>query len=178
MEIYLGNELGNLCEEDCKFIKSIMDNKTYYHFKVSWSNYAGNCQLIAETDYSNKNENPERVKHMFLHDFFSSSASIAKKQRILEEYVKTKMKYSTSLVMFQERYDYTFYFEDVKVIEGLDVNRKIVGMTTDGWQFASIPKDRLPELIMQVAGKHEIFMVPELPSYNAEDKKGKIILLK
>ncbi len=177
MEIYLGNELGNLCEDDCKYIKRIMYNQTYYHFNVSWSSYAGNCQLIVETANCD-DEDPEKVKHMFFSAFFSNSASIAKKQRILEEYVKTKMKHSTSLVMFQERYDYTFYFDDVKVIEGMEVNRRIVGMTTDGWQFASIPKERLPELIMQVAGKHEIFMVPELPTDKTEDQKGKVILLK
>ena len=129
MKIYLGNELGNLCEDDCKYIKRIMDNQTYYHFNVSWSSYAGNCQLIAETDYDCTED---EAKGMFLHAYFSNSASIAKKQRILEEYVKTKMKYSTSLVMFQERYDYTFYFDDVKVIEGMEVNKRIVGMTTDG----------------------------------------------
>ena len=38
MEIYLGNELGNLCVDDCKSIKTIMDDATFYKFKASWSN--------------------------------------------------------------------------------------------------------------------------------------------
>ena len=64
IEVYLGNDLGNLSESDCKAIKEAMDGKSYYNFVVGWSNFAGNCQLLVKTSYPQAE--PEDVKNMFL----------------------------------------------------------------------------------------------------------------
>lgn len=51
--------IGYFSKEDCEIIKGIMDDKTFMHFKVSYSNYAGtgNCSLIVRTDYDDTEEN-------------------------------------------------------------------------------------------------------------------------
>ena len=61
---YAFTELGYFTEQTCEKIKKVMDDKTFMNFRVSWSNYAGNCTLIICTDYEDTEEN---IKSFFLH---------------------------------------------------------------------------------------------------------------
>lgn len=61
-EVYF-KELGYLTEFECKKIQSVMQGKTYMNFDVSYSNYAGNCTLIASTDYDASEQD---IKAFFL----------------------------------------------------------------------------------------------------------------
>lgn len=60
---YAFPELGYFTEDTCERIKAAMDDKTYMKFRISWSNYAGNCTLIICTDY---NDTEEHIKQFFL----------------------------------------------------------------------------------------------------------------
>lgn len=42
---------GYFNESDCKALKEAMQGRSYYDFKISWSNSAGNCTVIVETTY-------------------------------------------------------------------------------------------------------------------------------
>lgn len=42
---------GLFCEDDCRALKSALDGKSYYNFKIGWGSWAGNCVLNVETDY-------------------------------------------------------------------------------------------------------------------------------
>lgn len=64
MKQYVFTELGYFDERTCKAIKEEMDGKTYMNFNVGWSNCAGNCTLIVETDYDDAEA---EIKNMFLH---------------------------------------------------------------------------------------------------------------
>lgn len=61
---YAFPELGYFTEKSCERIKKVMDGKTFMNFRVSWSNFAGNCTLIICTDYEDTEEN---IKSFFLH---------------------------------------------------------------------------------------------------------------
>ena len=61
---YEFRELGYFTEKSCERIKKVMDGKTFMNFRVSWSNFAGNCTLIICTDYEDTEEN---IKSFFLH---------------------------------------------------------------------------------------------------------------
>ncbi len=61
---YAFTELGYFTEQTCEKIKKVMDDKTFMNFRVSWSNFAGNCTLIICTDYEDTEEN---IKSFFLH---------------------------------------------------------------------------------------------------------------
>lgn len=64
MKEYVFEELGYFCEQDCIKIKEAMEGKTFMDFHVEYSNWAGNCTLIACTDYD---DTEERIKAFFLH---------------------------------------------------------------------------------------------------------------
>ena len=69
MKEYCLTELGYFSERDCKTIKQIVEaHPTFMNFKVSWSNCAGNCTLIAKTDY---NESEEEIKRFFVSSLVS-----------------------------------------------------------------------------------------------------------
>lgn len=156
MEIYLGNELGNLCEQDCQMVKEIMDGKTYYQFKVSWSNYAGNCQLIAETDYDCTED---EAKGMFLHAYFSNSAEIARWHKILEQFCKNKQEHPDGVVVFGNKYDFSVYFQDAEFLSQQNIPSLIVGKTTQGYSFASIQRHKFAEVIETlIANGKEAYM--------------------
>lgn len=64
MKQYTFTELGYFDERTCKAIKEELDGKTFMNFNVTWSNCAGNCTLIIETDYD---DTEAEIKGMFLH---------------------------------------------------------------------------------------------------------------
>lgn len=150
MEIYLGNELGNLCVDDCKSIKSIMDDATFYKFKVSWSNYAGNCQMIVKTDYPAESE--DEVKRMFVSAFFRKSAGIAKFNEIMLNYLRSKQEHPDGIVMFKDEHEYKFYHDDVAVIAQLSFPeyRAFTGKTKQGIKFAMVDKSETDSLMSQL----------------------------
>lgn len=39
-------ELGYFCKDECEAIKERLQGRTFLHFDISWSNWAGNCTLI------------------------------------------------------------------------------------------------------------------------------------
>ena len=63
MKQYVFTELGYFDESTCKAIKEEMDGKTFMNFNVTYSNCAGNCTLIIETDYE---DTEAEIKAMFL----------------------------------------------------------------------------------------------------------------
>lgn len=63
MKEYVFNELGYFTESDCKRIATAMNGTTYMKFKVSYSNCAGNCTLIVETNYE---ATEQEIKNFFL----------------------------------------------------------------------------------------------------------------
>lgn len=150
MEIYLGNELGNLCVDDCKSIKTIMDDATFYKFKVSWSNYAGNCQLIVKTDYPAESE--DEVKRMFISAYFTKSAGIAKFNEILINYLRSKQEHPERVVMFKDEHDYKFYLDDAAVIKQMSFPeyRSFAGKTKQGINFAMVDKSETESLMSQL----------------------------
>ena len=150
MEIYLGNELGNLCVDDCKSIKTIMDDATFYKFKVSWSNYAGNCQLIVSTDYPAESE--DEAKRMFISAYFRKSAAIAKFNEIILNYLRSKQEHPDGIVMFNDEYDYKFYHDDAAVIAKLTFPeyRAFAGKTKQGINFAIVDKSETDSLLSQL----------------------------
>lgn len=150
MEIYLGNELGNLCVDDCKSIKTIMDDATFYKFKVSWSNYAGNCQLIVSTDYPAESE--DEAKRMFISAYFTKSAGIAKFNEIILNYLRSKQEHPDGIVMFKDEYDYKFYHDDAAVIAKLTFPeyRAFAGKTKQGINFAMVDKSETDSLLSQL----------------------------
>ena len=150
MEIYLGNELGNLCVDDCKSIKAIMDDATFYKFKVSWSNYAGNCQLIVSTDYPAESE--DEAKRMFISAYFTKSAGIAKFNEIILNYLRSKQEHPDGIVMFKDEHDYKFYHDDAAVIAKLTFPeyRAFAGKTKQGINFAMVDKSETDSLLSQL----------------------------
>ena len=143
MEIYLGDDLGNLSEMDCQSIKSIMDGETYYNFNVSWSNYAGNCQLIISTDYPDKVDE-EQVKNTFMHAYFSKTAYISRKARMMQVFCQSKaQRKERHVVIFESKHDWNFYFQDAEVIAGLfdmPPYKMSFGNTPEGYKFVRISK--------------------------------------
>lgn len=132
MEIYLGNELGNLSVQDCMAIKELMDGKSYYQFKVSWSNYACNCQLIVKTDYPRAEK--EAVRTMFLHVLASETSQTLFAKKMLEVYTFSKFQNPKAVVEFrQQGPDSSFIFEDaVRVADILSLKPN---KSVQGWPF-------------------------------------------
>lgn len=160
-EIYLGNELGNLTEQDCKAIKEIMDGKSYYCFEVSWSNYAGNCQLIVKT--AKPNAEKEAVRTLFLHCLASEFARLAHQNKILEQYVKIKYQHPQGIIMFEWSNRLFFYFDDrknVEVILGYLKCGITYAATPDGWPVAFVPRYGLGEVMQKFIDKGvEVYFV-------------------
>lgn len=63
MNEYSLAELGYFSETECKNLKRILEDKTFMHFHIAWSNYAGNCTLIIKTDYE---DSEDAIKNFFL----------------------------------------------------------------------------------------------------------------
>lgn len=56
---------GSFTESVAKKIAEIMNGKTYFNFRVSYSNWAGNCTLLVESD--TEGYTAEEAKEMFLY---------------------------------------------------------------------------------------------------------------
>ena len=57
---------GYFTEKECKAIKEKMQGKTYFNFDISYSNFAGNCKLIVESDTPH-DYTPQDLKEMFIY---------------------------------------------------------------------------------------------------------------
>lgn len=62
-------ELGYFTEKECQAIKDKCEGKTFMKFKISWSNWAGNCTLIVGTHYDvgKSDKDKEEFRNFFLH---------------------------------------------------------------------------------------------------------------
>jgi hypothetical protein len=154
IEVYLGNELGNLCEQDCKAIKSKMDGKSYYGFNVSWSNCAGNCQLIVKTDHPKATK--DDVRKMFLGVLAGEFGNLADKHFILEQYSLNHYRYPNAVTLFEGCSDCTLYFSDVirarEILDYSDV-RYYLNNNNDGWPFCGFDKRYLSDVLNKFADK-------------------------
>ena len=74
MKEYSFSELGYLSKTDCEAIATALNGKSFMNFKVSYSNYAGNCTLIVEADAEDYTE--AEIKSMFLHIAFTTLAEL------------------------------------------------------------------------------------------------------
>jgi hypothetical protein len=130
-----------------------MEGSTYYSFEVSWSNFAGNCQLIVKTDYPDADE--AEVKRMFIYAFFSTMGGVAERERILREFCKSKLANPNAVVMFEREHDYTFYQQDAVTVNQLNFPSymKHHGQTKEGLLFTSVEKHLHDELIGQLTAK-------------------------
>lgn len=63
MKEYVFNELGYFCKSQCEAIKEAMQGATFMNFDISYSNCAGNCTLIIETDYE---ATEQEIKNFFI----------------------------------------------------------------------------------------------------------------
>lgn len=57
---------GYFTQKDCEKIKAKMQGKTFFNFDISYSNCAGNCTLIIESD-TQFYLNPQQLKDMFIY---------------------------------------------------------------------------------------------------------------
>lgn len=60
---YVFTELGYFTKSTAEKIKEVMDGTTFMYFKVHYSNWAGNCTLIVDTDYE---ATEEEIKNYFI----------------------------------------------------------------------------------------------------------------
>ena len=63
MKSYVFNELGYFTEGTCLKLHEKLEGKTYMRFHITWSNLAGNCVLIVETNYK---DTAKHIKQFFL----------------------------------------------------------------------------------------------------------------
>ena len=81
MKEYIFSELGYLSVQDCEAIATALNGKSFMNFKVSYSNYAGNCTLIVVVDENTAETYTEaEIKSMFLHIAFTTLAELISKQ--------------------------------------------------------------------------------------------------
>lgn len=114
------DKLGNFTEQDCKNIKKMMEGKTYYDFKVSWSCYAGNCNLIAKA--SCPIDESEDAKRMFLHSAVGTGADAFSKMDFMVRYGNAHIKehYDDKVLVCMKKWDfYFFYFDDARIAKTL-----------------------------------------------------------
>lgn len=77
MREYSFTELGYLSVPDCEAIATVLNGKSFMNFKVSYSNYAGNCTLIVVVDENTAETYTEaEIKSMFLHVAFTTLAEL------------------------------------------------------------------------------------------------------
>lgn len=153
MEVYLGEDLGNLCERDCQTVKKLMDGKSFYRFEVSWSNYAGNCQLIVKTGY--KGANPLEVKKMFMAVYLTETASVARRFEVMKQFLMHKLALPDAVAAFESSHRYMFYQQDAVAVKELNFppHQLTYTQTEQGYLLASIEKRYFPELKRQLMSK-------------------------
>lgn len=153
MEVYLGDDLGNMTERDCQTVKKLMDGKSFYRFDVSWSNYAGNCQLIVKTCY--KGANPLEVKKMFLSVYFTEAANVLRRFDILRRFCVSKLANPEAVAAFEAEHRYMFYQQDAVTVKQLNFPPHIMSytQTEQGYLLSSIDKSFFKELKRQLYAK-------------------------
>lgn len=81
MKEYSFSELGYLSAQDCEAIATALNDKSFMNFKVTYSNYAGNCTLIVVVDENTAETYTEaEIKSMFMHVAFTTLAELIRKQ--------------------------------------------------------------------------------------------------
>lgn len=80
MKEYSFSELGYLSVRDCDALATALNGKSFMNFKVSYSNYAGNCTLIVVVDENTAETYTEtEIRSMFLHVAFTTLAELISK---------------------------------------------------------------------------------------------------
>lgn len=118
-EIIFG-KLGNFTEQECKNIKMMMNGKTYYDFKVSWSNYAGNCKLIVNA--ACPIGETEGAKEMFVHSAISKGSDAFSTLDFLARYGNAHIKKNDEdnpLVCLKKWGFCYFFFGDAQIAKTL-----------------------------------------------------------
>lgn len=67
---------GYYSEKECKAIKEVMQDKTFFNFDIAYSNCAGNCILVVKSDNQN-GYTPQELKEMFIYACISELAQKA-----------------------------------------------------------------------------------------------------
>lgn len=114
------DRLGNYTEQDCKNIKKMMDGKTFYDFKVSWSNYAGNCKLILNA--ACPIDESENAKGMFLYSSIVKGADAFRNIDFFVRYGNAHIKENVEdkrLVCLKNGGFFYFYFDDAQIAKTL-----------------------------------------------------------
>lgn len=77
MKEYSFSELGYLSVCDCEALATALNGKSFMNFKVSYSNYAGNCTLIVAVDKTTAEQYTEaEIRSMFMHVAFTTLAEL------------------------------------------------------------------------------------------------------
>lgn len=58
-------ELGNFQVSECEAIKERLEGRSFMHFEIRWSNWAGNCTLVVGSHRPETTE--QELTEMFLH---------------------------------------------------------------------------------------------------------------
>ena len=81
MKEYSFSELGYLSAQDCEALAIALNGKSFMNFKVSYSNYAGNCTLIVAVDETTAEQyNEAEIRSMFMHVAFTTLAELIRNQ--------------------------------------------------------------------------------------------------
>lgn len=77
MREYSFTEFGYLSAQDCEALATALNGKSFMNFKVSYSNYAGNCTLIVAVDTTTAEQYTEaEIRSMFMHVAFTTLAEL------------------------------------------------------------------------------------------------------
>ena len=81
MKEYIFSELGYLSARDCEALATALNGKSFMNFKVSYSNWAGNCTLcVTVNETTAEHYTDDEVKSMFLHVAFITLAELIRNQ--------------------------------------------------------------------------------------------------
>lgn len=142
-EFYLS---GNFCESTCKWIKKMMQGKTFHGFSVCWSNFAGNCGFVIhyESDY-----NAKEAEGAFHFSLINEAAEQMKRATLFKEYIESKRKGREKILLFREKYDIKAYFDDALLLS------EKCGLNLGKWQpygddFSWVGKEHESELLYEL----------------------------
>lgn len=81
MREYSFSELGYLSVRDCEALATALNGKSFMNFKVTYSNWAGNCTLIVAVDATIAEQHTEaEIRSMFMHVAFTTLAEFIRNQ--------------------------------------------------------------------------------------------------
>lgn len=155
-------ELGYLSEVACKTLEKVMNGKSFYDFKVKYSNFAGNCTLIVRSE--NEGVQPDEVGTMFLHCSVEELAHMARMKKILETYIKESVPYKRRILFFKESHQYTAWFSDAHTVSTLLGLR--VGKTVhDGYDFIYIDSEKFQQYADYIVERGLAIKVEDMTEY-------------